>query len=83
MVFLRGHRIRLEGSSSNFPRFDRDPNTGTVIASETNVATEKQSVMHSKEYPSHLVLPIIPALKTNRGLHLHFKVSLSRLLINQ
>ena len=36
-AFLRGHRIRLEISSSNFPRFDRNPNTGTLVAAETRL----------------------------------------------
>jgi putative CocE/NonD family hydrolase len=61
MVFFKGHRIRLEVSSSNFPRFDRNPNTGTRIASEVNVIPAKQTVRHDPEYPSRLILPIIPA----------------------
>ena len=61
MVFFKGHRIRLEVSSSNFPRFDRNPNTGKRIASEVNVIPAKQTVRHDPEYPSRLILPIIPA----------------------
>jgi hypothetical protein len=61
MVFFKGHRIRLEVSSSNFPRFDRNPNTGNRIASEVNVIPAKQTVRHGLEYPSRLILPIIPA----------------------
>ncbi|HKC01196.1 MAG TPA: CocE/NonD family hydrolase [Terriglobales bacterium] len=61
MVFFKRHRIRLEISSSNFPRFDRNPNTGNMIASEVNVISAKQTVRHGSEYPSRLVLPIIPA----------------------
>lgn len=60
-VFRAGHRIRLEVSSSNFPRFDRNSNTGGIIARETEadfrVATNQ--VLHNREYPSHLVLPVI------------------------
>jgi putative CocE/NonD family hydrolase len=60
-VFLPGHRIRLEVSSSNFPRFDRNSNTGGEIATET--ADEYQPainrVYHSAAHPSHLILPII------------------------
>jgi uncharacterized protein len=63
MVFFRGHRIRLEVSSSNFPRFDRNPNTGNRIASEVNVISVKQTVRHDPQYPSRLILPIIPARK--------------------
>jgi putative CocE/NonD family hydrolase len=61
MVFFKGHRIRLEVSSSNFPRFDRNPNTGNRIASELKVISAKQTVRHGLEYPSRLILPIIPA----------------------
>jgi len=60
MVFFKGHRIRLEVSSSNFPRFDRNPNTGNRIASEVSVISAKQTVRHGQEYPSRLILPIIP-----------------------
>jgi putative CocE/NonD family hydrolase len=61
MMFFKGHRIRLEVSSSNFPRFDRNPNTGNKIASEVNVISAKQTVRDGLEYPSRLILPIIPA----------------------
>jgi uncharacterized protein len=60
-VFFKGHRIRLEVSSSNFPRFDRNPNTGNRIASETKVLTAKQTVRHGLQFPSRLILPIIPS----------------------
>ena len=60
-VFRAGHRIRLEVSSSNFPRFDRNTNTGGVIAAETaddfQVATNH--VWHDAAHASHLVLPVI------------------------
>lgn len=59
-VFRRGHRIRLEIASSNFPRFDRNLNTGDEIATGTAMATAHQTVLHSTDYPSHIVLPIIP-----------------------
>lgn len=60
-VFFKGHRIRLEVSSSNFPRFDSNPNTGNRIASETKVLTAKQTVRHGLQFPSRLILPIIPS----------------------
>ena len=60
MVFFKGHRIRVEVSSSNFPRFDRNPNTGKRISSELNVTSAEQTVRHDAEYPSRLILPIIP-----------------------
>lgn len=60
-VFLKGHRIRLEISSSNFPRFDRNPNTGSTFAADGEMVVAEQTIYHSKEYPSHLVLPVIPS----------------------
>jgi len=59
-TFLPGHRIRLEVSSSNFPRFDRNLNTGEDPATGTRMTVAKQTVYHSTGYPSHLVLPVIP-----------------------
>lgn len=59
-VFRAGHRIRLDISSSNFPRFDRNPNTGAVIAEEREMHTARQAVFHGKLHPSQLVLPVIP-----------------------
>jgi len=63
-VFRKGHRIRLEISSSNFPRFDRNPNTGGPIADETRLVPAGQTVYHDREHPSHLVLMVVPAGKT-------------------
>ena len=60
IVFLKGHRIRLEISSSNFPRFDRNPNTGRTIATETLPITASQTIYHGLETPSRLILPVIP-----------------------
>lgn len=60
-VFLPGHRIRLEISSSNFPRFDRNTNTGGVIADDSadQAAVAVNRVLHGPGYPSHLNLPVI------------------------
>ena len=55
-----GHRIRLEISSSDFPRYDRNPNTGHLIATETQTRVANQTIHHSLAMPSHLLLPIIP-----------------------
>ena len=60
-VFLAGHSIRVEISSSNFPRFDRNPNTGGPLADETVLKQARQTIYHSHVYPSHIVLPVIPA----------------------
>jgi putative CocE/NonD family hydrolase len=58
-VFLKGHRIRLEISSSNFPRFDRNPNTGAPIGSDARLTVATQTVYHGKDRNSHLVLPVV------------------------
>jgi putative CocE/NonD family hydrolase len=57
--FPRGHRIRLEISSSNFPRFDRNLNTGGNNYDETNWVVARNVLHHSAQYPSHIVLPIV------------------------
>jgi uncharacterized protein len=58
--FAPGHRIRLEVSSSNFPRYDRNLNTGGNNSRETNWLIAHNVVHHSTQHPSHLILPIIP-----------------------
>jgi putative CocE/NonD family hydrolase len=58
-VFKAGHRIRLDISSSNFPRFDVNPNTGGPLGTERRVEVAQQAVYHDAEHPSHVVLPII------------------------
>lgn len=60
-VFKSGHRIRLEVSSSNFPRFDRNTNTGGTIERETEreFVQAVNRVYHDSTHPSHLILPII------------------------
>jgi uncharacterized protein len=57
--FQPGHRVRLEISSSNFPRYDLNPNTGTEIATESNPVPATQLVSHTQEFPSVLILPVI------------------------
>ena len=59
-VFRQGHRIRLEISSSNFPRFDRNPNTGHAIGVDADMRAARQTVHHSREHPSRILLPVIP-----------------------
>ena len=59
-VFRKGHRVRLEISSSNFPRYDRNPNTGNALGTDAQMRQAQQTVLHSPEYPSHVVLPVIP-----------------------
>jgi len=59
-VFRKGHCIRLEISSSNFPRFDRNPNTGHPFGRDAELRPAHQTVYHSREDPSHILLPVIP-----------------------
>jgi uncharacterized protein len=59
-VFLKGHRIRLEVSSSNFPRFDRNLNTGKSAADDSTFVKATNTVLHDSEHPSALILPIVP-----------------------
>jgi hypothetical protein len=61
LVFQKGHRIRLDVSSSNFPRFDVNPNTGEPLNDNRRWATADNTVFHDPVHPSHLVLPIVPA----------------------
>ncbi|HPW17867.1 MAG TPA: CocE/NonD family hydrolase [Candidatus Aminicenantes bacterium] len=65
-VFLPGHSVRVEVSSSNFPRFDRNLNTGEDPMTGTRMETARQTVYHSAKRPSHIVLPVIPREATNR-----------------
>ncbi len=60
-VFLRGHLLRVEISSSNFPRFDRNLNTGEEIKYARNSVAATNSILHDAQHPSALVLPVIPA----------------------
>jgi len=62
-LFQKGHRIRLEISSSNFPRFDRNPNTGHPQFADAETRPAIQTVMHNRGFASHLVLPVIPGKK--------------------
>ena len=60
-VFLPGHRVRLEVSSSSFPKYDRHPNTADgVAASPDDLRVALQTIVHDERHPSALVLPIVP-----------------------
>lgn len=59
-VFRTGHKIRLEVSSSNFPRFDRNLNTGEPAANSSKLATATNTILHDKSHPSALILPVVP-----------------------
>ena len=58
-IFKKGHRIRLDISSSNWPRFDANPNTGGDLGVERRLEIAAQTIHHEPEHPSHVVLPII------------------------
>lgn len=58
-LFKKGHQIRVEISSSNFPRFDRNLNTGIFPAIDSTFEKATQTIYHSMEYPSCIVLPVI------------------------
>jgi len=60
-LFRKGHRLRLEISSSNFPRFDRNLNTGEVAASAHKSVPATNTVYHDAEHPSVLILPVVPS----------------------
>lgn len=62
-VFQTGHSIRVEISSSNFPRFDRNLNTGRPLADETEARPARQTVYRDRRYPSHIVLPVIATVR--------------------
>lgn len=58
-LFKAGHRIRVYVSSSNFPRFDRNRNTGEPIAGATRSVKAHQTIYADKDHPSVLVLPVV------------------------
>ena len=59
-VFRKGHRLRLELSSSNFPRFDRNLNTAESAATSAKFVSATNTILHDAEHPSALLLPIVP-----------------------
>ena len=58
-VFLKGHRIRVEVSSSNFPRFDRNLNTGKDGSTDAEMVKATNTIYHDAAHPSALVLPVV------------------------
>ena len=61
IVFQRGHRIRLDISSSNFPRFDVNPNTGEPLNDNRSSRVAENTVYLDPAHPSRILLPLIPA----------------------
>jgi putative CocE/NonD family hydrolase len=66
-VFRRGHRIRVDVSSSNFPRFDVNPNTGEALNDNRRTAVATNTVYHDREHPSQIRLPVIPRAAEHRN----------------
>ena len=66
-VFSKGQQIRVEISSSNCPRFDVNRNTGKDPATDTRFVTAHQTVYHSEQFPSHILLPVVPMKHAGRG----------------
>jgi len=60
-VFGAGHRIRVEISSSNFPRFDRNPNTGAPFGEGAELQRATQMILHDEQHSSRIILPVVPA----------------------
>jgi putative CocE/NonD family hydrolase len=60
-VFKKGHRIRVDISSSNFPRFDVNPNTGEPLGDYRRTRVAVNTIYHDAAHPSHITLPIVPA----------------------
>ena len=66
-LFKAGHKIRLEISSSDFPQFDPNPNTGKTFATTTAWKKAQQHIFHDKEHPSSITLPVMPAGASGEG----------------
>jgi uncharacterized protein len=64
LVFQPGHRIRLDISSSNFPRFDVNPNTGEPLNNNRRWQIAQNTIYLDAKHPSHVVLPLIPMATT-------------------
>lgn len=60
-IFKAGHRVRIDISSSNFPRFDVNPNTGAPLGRDRRAISADNSIYHDAAHASHVILPIIPA----------------------
>jgi putative CocE/NonD family hydrolase len=59
-IFKRGHRIRVDLSSSNFPRFDVNPNTGEPLNDNRSQVIAINTIHHDADHPSQIVLPVVP-----------------------
>lgn len=60
ILFAKGHRIRVDISSSNFPRFDINPNTGEPLNQNRRTAVATNTIYHDEKHPSNIILPVVP-----------------------
>jgi putative CocE/NonD family hydrolase len=58
--FKQGHSIRLEISSSTFPKYDRNQNTGEALGKTSNTVVAQQTIYHDDQHPSYVLIPIVP-----------------------
>ena len=59
-LFQKGHKIQVEISSSNFPKYDRNPNTGHKYGEDAELQKATQTIYHDSQYLSHIILPVVP-----------------------
>jgi len=59
-LFVQGHCIRIDTSSSNFPHYDVNPNTGEPLRRARSQRVANQQLLHDATRPSHVMLPVIP-----------------------
>jgi putative CocE/NonD family hydrolase len=59
-VFKTGHRVRVQVTSSNFPRWDRNPNTGHPFGQDAELRVAEQTILHDRDHASHILLPLVP-----------------------
>lgn len=65
-VFLPGHRIRVDITSSNFPQFDRNPNTGAPLGSDAKTRVAEQTIYHGGMKASNIILPVVPVIPAGK-----------------
>ena len=58
-AFAKGHRIRVHLSSSSWPLWDRNQNTGRPIGMDSELQIAEQTIYHDRRYPSYIILPVI------------------------
>ncbi len=69
LIFNKGHRLAIHISSSNDPRFDPNPNTGKALRADSETRVAMNTVHHSKQYPSRVLLPVVPMNGKNMAMN--------------